>query len=379
METKHDTKGLTIYYTDNNVFDAAKARINRIYDEFDDVVVAMSGGKDSTVVFELAYQVAKERNRLPVKLLFIDQEAEWQCAIDYIRTLMLREGVEPLWYQFPMRIFNATSFTDHWLNCWEVGKEDVWMRKKEDFSIHTVPEIDPTTPFNDVFTRLIEVLFAGKKVAMLGGLRAEENPKRRAGLTTGACYKEITWGKKLSNKKNAEHYTFYPLYDWSYTDIWKAIHDHKWGYCKLYDYQYRDGVSIPAMRVSNLHHETALNSLDYLATIERGTWIALTKRLEGINSYKHLKVSYNVPDKLPYMFKDWFEYRAFLVEKLIVQEKKAIYEKQFASDEKFAKQFSLNEHQIKDIVRTEIRAVLLNDYYFTTLNNFLNRVRLLNR
>jgi hypothetical protein len=50
-----------------NVFDAALDRIRWLFDEFDNqVMVCNSGGKDSTVVLELALMVAKERACLPL-------------------------------------------------------------------------------------------------------------------------------------------------------------------------------------------------------------------------------------------------------------------------------------------------------------------------
>ena len=70
------------FYKDINVLDEAKIRINRIYDEFDNVIVGFSGGKDSTCVLNLALEIAKERNRLPQKVMFVDQEAEWQNTKD---------------------------------------------------------------------------------------------------------------------------------------------------------------------------------------------------------------------------------------------------------------------------------------------------------
>ena len=42
----------------------------------------MSGGKDSAVLFNLAMTVAKERNRLPLKVFWLDQEAEWKIHIN---------------------------------------------------------------------------------------------------------------------------------------------------------------------------------------------------------------------------------------------------------------------------------------------------------
>lgn len=56
-------------YSQNNVFDEAMNRIRMLFDNFPEIIVCMSGGKDSTVVFNLAMIVAKERNRLPLKVL----------------------------------------------------------------------------------------------------------------------------------------------------------------------------------------------------------------------------------------------------------------------------------------------------------------------
>lgn len=66
-------------YKKQSVYDAALDRIRYLFDEFPNVIVGFSGGKDSTVVLELALIVAREKNRLPLDVLFIDQEAEWQA------------------------------------------------------------------------------------------------------------------------------------------------------------------------------------------------------------------------------------------------------------------------------------------------------------
>ena len=96
-------------YRSENVLDAAKRRIAWLFDEFPALVVAFSGGKDSTVVLNLAIEEARRRGRLPLPVMWIDQEAEWQMTRDYVRTQMDRPEVKPMWLQIPMVLANSTS------------------------------------------------------------------------------------------------------------------------------------------------------------------------------------------------------------------------------------------------------------------------------
>jgi predicted phosphoadenosine phosphosulfate sulfurtransferase len=50
-------------YLTKTVLEAAKERISWVFDECDDIVVSMSGGKDLTVLFRLAPAIAAERER----------------------------------------------------------------------------------------------------------------------------------------------------------------------------------------------------------------------------------------------------------------------------------------------------------------------------
>ena len=96
-------------YTDENVCEAALNRIRFVYDEFDVVAVCYSGGKDSSCILDLALRISKEKGIKKTPVFFLDQEAEWQTVINYIRETMLRDEIDPKWLQIPIRIFNATS------------------------------------------------------------------------------------------------------------------------------------------------------------------------------------------------------------------------------------------------------------------------------
>lgn len=359
-------------YLKQNVLEAALERINRLFDEFEVVLVNFSGGKDSTVVLNLALRVAEERGRLPLPVMFIDQEAEWDSVIDYVRQVMYDPRVEPYWLQVPFRISNATSAEQDWLHCWEEGAE--WLRPKDPIAIHE--NIYGTDRFYGLFDAFLVTTYGDQRVAQLAGLRAEESPGRLYGLTVAPTYKDITWGYLgASMITGLDQYTFYPIYDWSYTDVWKAIHEHQWPYCGIYDLMYQYGIPVQAMRVSNVHHEQAAKTLIYLQELEPDLWNRLLARLQGVNSMNKLSESYRVPKELPWMFASWEEYRDYLVEHLIEEpEKRAIFRKLFDG---MLDRFRPEVHG--RILQTQVESVLNNDYHgvkLETMEAALSRYRI---
>ncbi len=302
-------------YKSDNVFEAGLERFRWLFDKFPDMVINVSGGKDSTVVWEMARIVAKEKGLLPIRTMFIDQEAEWESTIEMIKYMMYHEDTDPYWFQVPMLLSNATSSYEQWLQCWDPADEERWMRPKDPISIKE--NTFGTDRFGKLFGKMLEFIVpnGGANVA---GVRCEESPGRMLALTTSHVYGGVTWGAWQG--WSGHYFLFYPLYDWNYTDIWKAIHDNDWKYSRLYDSMYAYGIPIRAMRVSNVHHEQAVGSLFYMQEIEHETWEKLTRRIEGIDSAGKFGKADYVPKTLPYMFKDWQEYRDYLLPRLIVKE-----------------------------------------------------------
>ncbi len=353
-------------YSNRNVLEAAKARIKWIFDEFENVVVSSSGGKDSTIVFELALAEAQSRGE-KLKVLFLDQEAEWQATIDAVREQMEHPDVEPYWLQVPFRLFNATSTEEHWLQCWSPEEEDRWIRPKEDYAI-TENNLG-TDRFSKMFTHIPKAIWPDKRTAFLAGVRAEESPSRAAGLTGTPGHKWVTWVKKLkiTQKEENPNLTFYPIYDWSYTDVWKAIHEHGWSYCKLYDHFYRYGVETGKMRVSNVHHETAVWSLFIIQEVEPETYEKLVQRISGIDMAGKMGFADYFPKEVPPMFSGWREYRDHLLDKLIEDEDwKERFKKNFARME-----LDLAGHNEKGMYKCQARAVLCNDWEGVKMDNFM--------
>lgn len=349
-------------YSPQNVYDAALDRIRAIFDEFPNIIVGFSGGKDSVVVYNLAMQVAKEKGRLPLKVMWLDQELEWQSTEDVVKKIMYNPDVDPYWLQIPFKLFNATSGEEQWLNVW--GEGEKWAREKDPIS--KKENIYNCDRFADMFTAVVNTEFKGEKAALLGGVRCEESPSRTLGLTNAASYKWITWGKVLDKKD--DHYTFYPIYDWSYMDVWKAIHNNGWEYSKLYDMMYQYGVPVPKMRVSNYHHETAVHALFFLQEFEPETYQRATERIGGIDTAGKLGKDDYFVNELPFMFDSWLEYRDYLLDNLITNPttRKTFYDGFARYDKNFGDW--LPDRDV--LYKTEISTILTNDYFFTKMRNW---------
>ena len=304
---------MTQNFLSSTVFEAALERLRFVFDNCDDIIVSMSGGKDSTVVFELALTIAAERDRLPLKVYWLDQEAEWRATSDYMHSIMSRPDVRPFWFQIPFRLSNSLSFSNNFLNCWAEADRAKWIREQDPRSIKVNP-LPALDRFHDLVERLpSQCDCAGKQhVGVLVGMRAVESANRRLQLTESAAYfKGITWCRKpIANTR-----VFWPLYDWHDRDIWTAIGSHGWPYNRIYDAQFKYGVPAQEMRVSALIHETAWRSIEALQETEPDMYNRYLGRVEGVNCFSHFKREV-MPEKLPPYFGNWREYRDYLLESL---------------------------------------------------------------
>lgn len=349
------------FFTGQNVFDAALERIRFVFDEFENVVCCISGGKDSTVVFELCMQVAREKGRLPLPVFFLDQESEYAATIEIVREIMYHPDVRPLWVQAPFRLYNAASNTDHWLKVWDPEHPEKWMREKDPISIKE--NTFGVDRFADMLHAVVAKTFEGQRVADISGVRCEESPARRLTLTTKARYKWVTWA---AARIKGRHYSFFPIYDWHYTDVWTAIIRNGWKYNRVYDLMYAHGIGVRAMRVSSLIHETALTALYDVQEFEKDTFDRLADRVAGVHSVAKMARDC-FPKELPFMFRSWLEYRDFLLDKLIDEKYKPSFRKTFAANDKFFVGYPQIE---KKYLMACIASVITNDWEFIKIDDF---------
>lgn len=344
-------------YIQKPVNEALQERIRYVFDEFENIIVSISGGKDSTVLCWTALQEAHRRGR-KIGIFFLDEEVVYQSTIDQVTWLMnlYPENTIPLWFQFPFKLTNATSYSEGQLICWEPGKHNIWMRPKVSYSIQHMPwDKDKVTIRNKDkgfgFYDVLDNFQRRDHTAMLVGLRATESPNRFRAVCKNPGYKDCYWSTKIHGVEDSA--SFYPLYDWNFHDVWKYIYDNQIRYSRIYDYQWKKGMPQSEIRVSSLIHEKSYKALVELPEFEPKTYDKLLKRVKGIqvgNLYgkdpKLLRAQ-----KLPKNYKSWREYRDFLLATYPEADKKDIFVR------RFARQLD-NEY----VARQQCKQLILNDY-----------------
>lgn len=316
-------------------------RLNWIFLHFKRIIISISGGKDSTVLFEIAWRLAIDLGR-EIEVFFLDQEAEYESTIDIIRHIINRDRVVPHWYQCPIKMTNATSYEEGFLYAWEPGSE--WVREKDDISIKENDSgVNRFYPFMEWFESQWD-----SDTALLIGLRSEESLNRYGAVTRNAALPNVPWSSKSAGKA----IKFYPLYDWSFEDIWTYLGKEKVRYNRIYDYMYVKGFNIQEMRVSNLIHERAYKSLAQLQEFEPETYDKLVKRLKGVRTaalYGKEQMVFSTK-KLPPGFKSWKHYRDFLLE-THPSEARKIFLARFA-----------DQKDTTPVHRQQVKQLLLNDW-----------------
>jgi predicted phosphoadenosine phosphosulfate sulfurtransferase len=333
---------MKIYNPNKNVLEAARERVSLIFDNFKDINVSISSGKDSTCTYYLFLQEAIKRNR-KITAFFQDQEAEYQSSIDLIKIMMKHPNVIPAWYQVPIYLTNATSYSENFLYAWGEGEE--WIREKDPIAIHSIEGEYPKR-FYEFFGWYEN---QNPEAAYIVGLRAEEGVIRYRAVTKYKGWGGLRWST-ISNGINK----FYPIYDFSVTDVFKFIYDFDIPYNKIYDLMYMDNYSIYSqMRVSNLIHEKSYKCLVDLPRFEPETYDKLCKRIGGIataSRYASEKLIFS-NKKLPSHYKTWEEFRDFLLSSIPNPEHRETFIKRFDKQEKSEKMF-----------QNQVGQLLINDF-----------------
>lgn len=269
-------------YVNKNVYTASVERIAYLFKEFDNVLVAFSGGKDSGVCLNLCYDYAKENGLLyKMAMYHIDYEAQYQMTTEYVdKTFKQLSDIKRFWLCLPVKAQCCCRMDGGTWKPWEKEKRDLWVRNIPEYE-YIVTEDNCPFEFDksdyevqDNFCKWFETTYG--KTAVVIGIRSDESLNRFRAIASERAvkYKGVYWIN--SNKA-------YPIYDWSVTDIW--TYNGKFGkdYNRLYDLYYQAGLSLEQMRVASPFNDCASESLKLYKVIEPHTWGRMVSRVNGVN------------------------------------------------------------------------------------------------
>lgn len=275
-----------------NVYQAIQNRLKFIFDEFDNVYVSFSGGKDSGLLLNLCLSYINDNHlKRKIGVFHIDYEAQYQMTTDYVDDVYSKNAdiIVPYRICMPISAQCSTSmFQDHWIP-WDETKKDLWVRKIPDNCINEhnhqfnfwereMWDYD----FQDKFSLWHHRKNNAKKTCCLVGIRTQESLNRWRAIFSDRNNNKYL-GKSWINQMYPDVYNAYPLFDWRTEDVWTANAKLGYSYNKLYDLYYMAGLDINQMRVASPFNDCAQDSLKLYRAIDPNNWGKMIGRVNGVN------------------------------------------------------------------------------------------------
>lgn len=311
-----------------DVYEKTKQRLKVAFDDFENVLVAVSMGKDSGVLMNLAYEYAKETNQLhKLSMYYQDYEAGYKYTHEYADRLFkqMHDIANRYWLCVPHSAACSVSmYEPKWIP-WDDDKKDIWTRPMPDYdyvvNLHNKPDDFKFKKGDSGFFTRIEFgqwfARAHGTTALLVGLRADESLTRRTIFTSNRRV-DLHKGHRYTKKISDTVHNFYPIYDWKTSDIWVSNAKFGWDYNRIYDLYYQAGVPIGQMRVASPFHRCGQSDLKLFRVIDPDNWGRMIGRVNGCNfggtygstsAMAYRKIS--KPDHFT-----WKEYAEFLINTL---------------------------------------------------------------
>lgn len=310
-------------YKDQDVLSAARDRYKFIFNNFDNVCFSFSGGKDSSLMIQIANIVAKKLNKV-FDVMYIDLEAQYKHTIKHVYELKELSQIRDFYHiALPLYLRNAVSVLQPKWICWKPEDKELWVRDLPEDSINLtnnyLPFYDRVMEFEE-FVPSFNKWYADTKGGMCAvgvGIRADESLNRFRTIAipkNKVMFKNKPWTTQIY--KNT--FNFYPLYDFKTQDVWGAVSLLDLKYNKTYELMYKNGLSIHEQRLCQPYGDDQRNGLDQFKALEADTWEKILNRVNGVNfgniycrSYALGNIKSFKPD-----FMSWEQYTVFLLESL---------------------------------------------------------------
>lgn len=236
-----------------DVLQAAKIRVQNVFNNGLTVFLSFSGGKDSLCLAQIVLRLIQEGKINPSQLVvqFIDEEAIFPCIeakVKEWRNKFLLVGAKFEWYCLEVKHYNCFNelSNDESFICWDRYKKNVWVRQMPSFAIKSHPLFKPRKDtYQDFLARIC------KTGISIVGVRASESIQRLQYISLA-----LKTGKTMTNK----HYV-YPLYDWKDNDVWLYLFNEKVDIPNIYLYLWQVGTKKRQLRVSQFFSIDTAKSL----------------------------------------------------------------------------------------------------------------------
>ena len=269
-------------YSEKTVYTAALERMAYIFNEFDNVLIAFSGGKDSSVCLNLCYDYAKEHGMLhKLAMYHLDYEAQYQMTTDYVDETFKRfDDIKRYWLCLPLKAQCCCNMSSGYWTPWEHEKQEIWVRDMPDYD-YIINQHNCEFNFDDFDYQVQDNFcewFENKhgKTAVVIGIRTDESLNRFRAIASDKARKYN--GMKWINGNKA-----YVIYDWNVDDVWVYNAKYQKNYNKLYDLFYQSGLSVDQMRVASPFNDCASNTLKLYKIIDPNNWGKMVGRVNGVN------------------------------------------------------------------------------------------------
>ena len=275
----------------NELLRSYRDRIEYLFSEFDNIMIALSGSIESTLLLDLTYRIWKEKFRYREVCVFnIDTEISHSYSVDHIMREFerVKDDFTPYWIMLPTKIKHDLFEKEENLLAWDDSLERV-LRPYPDLPYVITLENNPIPSYRhgmparmlaSNFLRWYKHERGGRTVYITGARLGEKHNKDKL-LNAKKRYRNSDWiAMDIPDIWRAA-----PLFDFTLHDVWKSIKMLGVEYNEIYDNLFKRGDSLHGFRITPQLSKTNSKELRRFAEIDCKIWDELTKRIPGIELY----------------------------------------------------------------------------------------------
>lgn len=272
--------------TAEDVLALARARTAVVFDRFDIPAVSFSGGKDSTVVLNLALEEMRARKadgRLPpdykLEAIFWDEECIHPPTIEYVSRVAALPDVNLRWFCVPIMHRNACSKKHPYWFCWNPDEREKWARPLPPQAITDLPGVSVQARI--MHFECMPFVFPPERgtVGLMMGIRADESLRRYRSVTSRT---EDNWLSPVGNARHVQQCK--TIYDWTTLDVWTAPFKFGWDWNRAYDQMAKAGLSPSSQRVAHPFGQQPLTTLWMWKVCWPDLWEKVCERVPGAST-----------------------------------------------------------------------------------------------